>query len=123
MNAAMAVAEVLPRARSRALLEAALVLWLPALAPLLTGMLREESHGFWTYVAMLPVLPGTIVAALLPAQGAWFVVAAAVPTLLLGVVLYAVGREAPRWLLVGCHGLVAALLVAEAVGFAWALRA
>lgn len=123
MTAAVASAEVLPRARCRALLEAAAVLWLPALVPLLTGMLRDDSHVFWTYVAMLPVVPGTIVAALLQAQGAWFVVAAAVPTLLLGVVLYAVGREAPRWLLVGCHGLVAALLVAEAVGLAYALRA
>lgn len=122
MNMAAVASELLPRPRSRALREAALVLWLPALLPVVTGMLRDCSHCLWTYLAMLPLAPGAIVAVLLQAQDAWFVVAAAVPTALLLAGLYAAGREAPRWLLRGLQIVVVAGVAAQGVGLAQAIR-
>lgn len=103
--------------------EAAAVLWLPALLPLFSSVLREESHCLWTYLAMLPLVPGAIVAALLHAAGGWFVVAAAAPTALALVCLYAAGREMPRaWLRV-VQALVVIAVAVEGFGLAHALRA
>lgn len=103
--------------------EAAAVLWLPALLPVCFGVLREESHCLWTYLAMLPLVPGAIVAVLLHADGVWFGVAAAAPTLLALLGLYAAGREMPRALLRVVQALVVVAVAVEGFGLAHALRA
>lgn len=92
---------------------AAIVLWLPVLIPLVSGMLRGGGNGFWTYLACAPIVPGWIVPTWLRLDDAlWFVVAGL--TTVLGWFLTALASQRlPRSV-----GVVVEVVVFVAVGFA-----
>lgn len=102
---------------------AALVLWLPVLLPLVTGMLHEEAHVASTYLLSAPLVPGILVPVLLQLDGAWFfVVGGLVTALLFAALCWGLARLPRPWALALQVAIV--LLVAfEAVGYANALRA
>jgi hypothetical protein len=122
VNVAVAAPALLPRARLRCVRDVALVLWLPALVPLLCGMLRDCEHCLYTYLAMLPIVPGAIVPALLDLRSAWWFVVAALPVLAMGGVLYVLWREAPRAVCAVAGAIVAAVVAAQGFGLCFALR-
>lgn len=102
---------------------AACTLWLPALVPLVAGLLRDCSHCFWSYVAMLPLVPGVAVPAALGLDDAWFFVTAGLLALLLFALLVAALQRLPRAYGIGLRAVVVLGVAAEAIGLAQALRA
>lgn len=121
MNAAVA-APVLPRSRLRCARDVALVLWLPALLPLLCGQLRDCQHCVREYLALLPIVPGVIVPVLLDLRGAWWLVVGALPVFAMGFVLYLLWREAPRAVCAVAAVVVAVVVAAQGFGLCFALR-
>lgn len=108
----------LPRPRPRALLLAAGTVWLPCLLPVVFGQLSDAGGAFYVYLALVPIVPGGLVAMLMQLDDAAFVVAAALPTLLLFGGVYAAARRWPRLGLYVAQTLVIALVAFEAVVFA-----
>ncbi len=107
----------------RELANAVLTLWLPVLVPLVTGMLRDSDHAFWSYVWMFPLVPGAIVPALLGLDGAWFFVAAGIAALTLFAGLWLALRALPPLLRGVLRAAVVFGVAFEAIGFANLLRA
>lgn len=102
---------------------AALALWLPVLAPLAAGMFRDCGHCAVTYLLSLPLVPGTIVPALLRLDDAAFVAVAGLATLAaFAGVWWLLARLRRPWTWV-VQAIVALLVAFEAIGYANALRA
>jgi len=92
---------------------AAIVLWLPALIPVVTGMLRGAGDGFWTYLLCGPLVPGWVVPTWLGLDDAlWFVVAG-LATVLGWFLIALASQRLPR-----AAGVVIEVAVFVAVGFA-----
>ncbi|MFT4512373.1 MAG: hypothetical protein ACI89X_003915 [Planctomycetota bacterium] len=117
MSDAVAVPAVLPRTRARALQLTAMTLWLPCLLPIAFGTFRDCWAIYPPYLAMVPVVPGVFLGALLQSQDAWFFVVASVPTILLFVGLYFACRKLPPRFLHPLQWLVIAGVAVEAVLF------
>jgi hypothetical protein len=107
----------------RALLHAAAALWLPALVPIVTGMLRGCPHCQESYLVSLPIVPGILAPVLLNLDDAPFVVCGAAVTLGLLAVLALLLYELPRGLALAVQIVAAVAITFEAIGFAHALRA
>jgi hypothetical protein len=107
----------------RALGRAALVVWLPVLVPIVTGMLRDCGHCQSTYWMTSPMVPGVLVPVLLRSEDAGFVGVGVLATLAFHGVVAVLLRELPRAAGVVVQGIVALAVAGEAVAFAYALRA
>src|SRR5690606_28139383 len=102
---------------------AALALWLPALVPLVGGLLGACAQCTATYLLSLPLVPGTIVPALLRLDDAAFVAVAGLATLAaFAGVWWLLARLRRPWTWV-VQAIVALLVAFEAIGYANALRA
>lgn len=112
-----------PPARPRALLIAAVTLYVPCLAPIVLGMLRDCSHCMQSYLELLVIVPGVIAPTLLHLQGAWFGAAAAALTLAALGLLYVAARRLPRGALHALQVVCILCVGLEAVALAYALRA
>jgi len=123
VNAGAAGSSALGLPWRAALGHAAASLWLPVLLPVVTGMLRDCGHCLGNYLRSLPMVPGVLAAVLCGLDGAWFFAVGGAVTLLLFGVLLLLLRELPRRLGWVAQGIVAVLVLFEAVGFAMALRA
>jgi hypothetical protein len=102
---------------------AALVVWLPALAPLASGTLRGCGDCQTRYLLALPTVPGVLVPVLCGLDDAWFFLAGGVAALgLFGLVALCL-HELPRLPARVVQVLVVLAVAGEAIGFAHALRA
>ncbi len=102
---------------------AAITLWLPALVPIVTGMLRECEHCAQSYLLCLPLVPGILVPTLLRLDDAWFFVVAGLCTLLLFAGLAFALHRLRRPLAFALQVAVVLAVTAEAIGFTNLLRA
>jgi hypothetical protein len=121
------MASIAARAEARPVTKAALLtaatVWLPCALPLALGILRDSPHHVWTYVAWMPLVPGFLPAVALELDDGWFVVGAAVPTIVLCAWVYTALRTWPPALHRLVQGIVIVAVSLEAIGFAYALRA
>lgn len=122
MSEVAAAPIVPPRSRGRALQLTAMTLWLPCLLPIVFGTFRHCSHMTLPYLAMVPIVPGVFLSALLQAREAWAFVVAAVPTALLFAAVYVACRKLPPQRLHMVQWPVIAGIAVEAVLFAEMLR-
>ena len=99
----------------------ALVWWGGSFSALVVSPLAECSHCVRTYLALLPVQPGVLLAHLTGVSGLAFVAAALSITLVLLAVTATLLREfAPKWLFFAVP--VAVLAAAQGVALGHALR-
>lgn len=108
---------------SRALVRAACTVWLPTLAPIVSGMLSGCGHCATNYWWSLPTVPGVLAAALAGCDDAWFFVVGGTASLLLFALTSLLLRELPPKLGCAAQAIVALGVAAESIGFAAALRA
>lgn len=107
----------------RALLLAALTLYVPVFLPVVFGMLRDCSHCATNYWLSAPVVPGVLAAMLLGLDDAWFFVCAGGVTAALFGVLAVAMRELPLPWSTAVQAPAIGLVGLQAIGFAAALRA
>lgn len=107
----------------RALVRAAATVWLPTLAPVVTGMLSGCGHCATTYWLALPTVPGLLVPALLQLQGAPFFGVGGLVALLLFALTGLLLRELPAKAGYAAQAIVALAVAFESVGLAMAMRA
>ncbi len=104
-------------------LRAAAVSWLPALAPIVTGMLRDCGQCLQAYLLSLPLVPGILAPVLLGLDDTLFFVAGGAATLALFGGLTVALRELPRALGLALQATVVLGVAFAAIGYANALRA
>lgn len=104
-------------------MRAACTVWLPTLAPVVTGMLSGCGHCATNYWLSLPTVPGLLVPALLQLQGALFFVVGGLVALLLFALTTLLLRELPAKLGYAAQAIVALAVGFESVGLAMAMRA
>jgi len=106
-----------------ALWRAAATVWLPTLAPIVTGMLSGCGHCATSYWLSLPVVPGVLLPLLLQLDDALFFVVGGLVALLLFALTALLLRELPAKAGYAAQAIVALAVAFESVGFAAALRA
>lgn len=107
----------------RALVRAATTVWLPTLAPVVTGMLSGCGHCAATYWLSLPTVPGLLAPVLLQLDDAPFYVAGGLVALLLFALTALLLRELPAKAGYAAQAIVAVGVAIESVGIAAAMRA
>jgi len=118
----MTAAEVRLASGAHAAKIAALLLWVPVLVPIATGMLRD-SYAFQTYLLCLPLVPGILVPTLLQLDGAWYMIVAGLATLLLFAVVCWLLSRLRRRPAIAVQVAVVLAVTFEAIGFANSLLA
>ncbi len=111
------------RSWRRAMLLAAASVWLPTLLPVVLGMLHDCGHCLCTWWLCMPMVPGALPAVLLQLEDAWFFVVGGAVSLALFGGLALVLRELPRPWSHLAQSVVVLAVAAQAIGFAFALRA
>ncbi|MFK7742341.1 MAG: hypothetical protein AB8H80_18655 [Planctomycetota bacterium] len=107
----------------RAALLAAGTVWLPTLLPVVIGAFRDCDHCLWTYLSIAVIVPGMLASVWLQLNGAWFVLAAALPTLVLAGAVYACCRRLSRRALYAVQVLVILFVGFVSVAIGEAVRA
>lgn len=107
----------------RALVRAAATVWLPTLAPVVTGMLSGCGHCATNYWLSLPTVPGLLAPVLLQLEDAPFFVVGGLVALLLFALTALLLRELPAKLGYAAQAVVALAVALESVGVAAAMRA
>lgn len=118
-----AAAPVLGLPWRRALVRAAATVWLPTLAPVVTGMLSSCGHCATTYWLALPTVPGLLAPVLLQLDDAPFFVVGGLVALLLFALTALLLRELPAKAGYAAQAIVALAVAFESVGLAMAMRA
>ena len=117
-------APAMPRRWPKALLLAAAAVYLPTLVPFVAGPLTGCGHCVATYLTLLPIVPGIVAGALVPAKGGLVscLLAGALTAALL-VAATALARRLPARDLTAAFAVLTPLIGVESFLFAVMLRA